>query len=75
MKQLKKESIFLKYFLIRHRFAVFCDNVDEIEEINSKPGTTWTAGINKFADLTPEDMKRLGYIGGLLPKEDMPGMV
>lgn len=55
-------------FVFSHRYAVFCENVDKIDEVNSNKENTWTAGINKFADLTPEDMKKMGYIGGVLPK-------
>lgn len=61
--------MFFLLFFNSHRYAVFCDNVDKIDDVNSNKENTWTAGINKFADLTPEDMKKMGYIGGVLPKE------
>ncbi|KAG5867085.1 hypothetical protein JTB14_026116 [Gonioctena quinquepunctata] len=43
------------------RRAIFEDNLKKIEEHNKKYDAgevTWKMGINKFTDLTPEEMKK-----------------
>lgn len=44
------------------RRDVFYKNLAEYEEHNSRNDVTYTLGINKFADYTPEEYKKLlGY--------------
>ncbi|XP_030746899.1 cathepsin L-like proteinase [Sitophilus oryzae] len=54
----------------QRRFQIFQDNFKKIKEHNEKyerGETTYTMGINKFADLTPEEFKAI-YGRGVLPK-------
>ena len=43
----------------KFRLAQFTQKLAEIEEHNSQNGVTSTVGINKFADYTKDEMKRL----------------
>lgn len=45
------------------RLKVFSKNFKKVEQQNTKPGATWTAELNHFADLTEEEFtaKYLGY--------------
>ena len=40
------------------RYRIFHDNLQKIHELNSRPGMTWTAGINEFTDLTWSEFQR-----------------
>lgn len=44
------------------RLANFAANFNEIEAINSNPDFTWTAGLNKFSDLSKAEFKAT-YLG------------
>jgi len=46
-----------------NRFAIFKENLDFVEEFNAQPGQTHTVGVNKFSDMTSEEMaaKMNGY--------------
>eukprot|EP00355_Strombidium_rassoulzadegani_P008291 CAMPEP_0168619034 /NCGR_PEP_ID=MMETSP0449_2-20121227/6389_1 /TAXON_ID=1082188 /ORGANISM="Strombidium rassoulzadegani, Strain ras09" /LENGTH=330 /DNA_ID=CAMNT_0008659947 /DNA_START=12 /DNA_END=1004 /DNA_ORIENTATION=+ len=47
-----------------YRLGIFAENLAFIEEHNSENDKTSTVGINKFADFSPEEMKKLlGYKG------------
>ncbi|CAH1101128.1 unnamed protein product [Psylliodes chrysocephalus] len=51
-----------------HRFGIFQENLKKIEEHNerfNKGDETYTLGVNKFADLTTEEMKNFK---GFAPK-------
>mmetsp|Transcript_62489 Transcript_62489/g.183186 ORF Transcript_62489/g.183186 Transcript_62489/m.183186 type:complete len:399 (-) Transcript_62489:26-1222(-) len=44
------------------RRALFEERVSEIAALNGRPGSTWKAAVNQFADLTPDELRRhLGY--------------
>ena len=48
------------------RFGVFSANLRRIKSHNEEPGITYTLGINKFADMSDEEFKRVhlhGYSG------------
>lgn len=52
------------------REEVFLENVERVKKQNCITAGPWTAGITKFADWTPEEMKNLygykrNYLGGL----------
>lgn len=38
-----------------YRLSVFNENIKKIDEINSNPANTWTAGFNQFSDLSEEE--------------------
>jgi len=40
-----------------NRFSIFAANHEKINKINSNPQFTWTAGHNKFSDLTVKEFK------------------
>lgn len=42
---------------LEYRFGVFKQSLAKIKEINSNPQNTFTAGINKFSDLTWDEFK------------------
>lgn len=44
------------------RFALFLQRDEMVEKMNSRPGKTWKAALNSFADRTEHELKRmLGY--------------
>lgn len=46
----------------RERFALFVQRDEMVETVNSRPGGTWQAALNAFADRTEGELKRmLGY--------------
>lgn len=46
----------------RERFALFVARDEMVEKVNSRPGATWKAALNEFADRTEGELKRmLGY--------------
>jgi cathepsin H len=49
------------------RYSVFVHNMNTIDKLNSKPGRTWTAGINKFTDMTSEEWKQ--HVGLMAPQD------
>lgn len=49
----------------------FKDNLKVIENINSK-NMTWTAGINQFTDMTPQEFKAYVALSGGFKESDRP---
>ncbi|KAJ8922401.1 hypothetical protein NQ315_004346 [Exocentrus adspersus] len=52
------------------RFSIFQENLKKIEEHNKRyeaGEVTYKQGINKFADLTPEEFKQ--FVGGYKPNK------
>ena len=42
---------------LNFRKRVFCENLDKINEINSRKNITWNAAINRYSDKTWEEFK------------------
>lgn len=43
---------------MERRRVIYKKTLKEIAELNSRPDTLWTAGVNKFTDATPEERAR-----------------
>eukprot|EP00960_Hanusia_phi_P044219 756522-Hanusia_phi.AAC.1 len=41
----------------RRRLEAFCMSLKEVEQINSRPGITWTAALNQYSDMTWAEFK------------------
>mmetsp|Transcript_29117 Transcript_29117/g.65996 ORF Transcript_29117/g.65996 Transcript_29117/m.65996 type:complete len:354 (-) Transcript_29117:174-1235(-) len=41
----------------RRRLEAFCISLKEVEQINSRPGITWTAALNQYSDMTWAEFK------------------
>jgi len=43
---------------LEHRRAIYADALNEIAQLNARPGALWTAGVNRFTDATPQERAR-----------------
>jgi cathepsin L len=50
---------------MERRRVIYNETLKEIAELNSRPGTLWTAGVNKFTDATPEERARQRVPGAM----------
>jgi C1A family cysteine protease len=80
MEFLKFTSKFAKSYGTKEEFefrsALFKKNLASIREENAKEGNTFTLGLNKFADWTPAEYKRLlGYKPDRTRAKNYPVMV
>ncbi|XP_019193301.1 PREDICTED: senescence-specific cysteine protease SAG12-like [Ipomoea nil] len=52
------------------RFNIFRNNVERIETFNAGPNKGYKLGVNKFADLTNDEFRRLHLVGGYVGRQN-----